>query len=77
MHDTSGKNVISEMRGAIDDTSGTLALQSVTTPVRTSGDVTVERAASLNIRSKESGAVKAKDVRGKIQVSQTVSLKRE
>ena len=63
IHDTSGQ-IRTSQTGAltIDDTSG---------------DVTVEGAASLNIRSKESGAVKIKSVSGTVHVPQAISVKRE
>jgi len=78
--DDSGEIQVSDVRGdvAIQDTSGQIRATRVgaLTVDDTSGDVTVDGAKSVNVRTKESGQVKLRNVAGDVKVPHGITMAR-
>ncbi len=78
--DDSGEIQVSDVGGdvSIQDTSGQIRARKVgaLTIDDTSGDVVIDGARSVNVRTKESGQVKVKNVAGDVKVPQGITLAR-
>ncbi len=78
--DDSGEIVVAEVRGdvSIRDTSGQIRVSRVGVLVvdDTSGDIVVDGAHSVDVRSKESGQVKVRNVAGEVNVPPGIALAR-
>jgi DUF4097 and DUF4098 domain-containing protein YvlB len=78
--DDSGEIVVSQVGGDVDirDTSGQIRASHVgaLTVDDTSGDLVVDGARSVNVRTKESGQVKVKNVSGEVNIPPGITLAR-